>query len=363
MADERKPAVVTIPSDALRALLDLRNEFPVFRQLLGDIVQTVMVLDASAIQGELRWRLGSRTKPAARTGLHEAIDSGVVIAFAPIFLRQEIEKYLLFIASETGVTLETANAEWQRVQSLIRFYAPIGDGAKFAVVDPKDSDYVLTWQELDADFVRTGDYRHFTRMGATVIGAELDAVLRDYARSTSVLVTVKLGSGFVITIGIQALNEMIRGIVEMFRKMPPAVRLILGIVVAALILHPGSRAKIAEWAKTIWERLRETKPVLVSISKEAVKHLAEAAQTSRATGNEIKSRLRFRGSQTALSHLRLICLRSKEPLSADEIARRILANGYSSRSKTFTAYVRRLLKQDGRFVTNADGLWMLRSAA
>jgi len=129
------------------------------------------------------------------------------------------------------------------------------------------------------------------------------------------------------------------------------------------MLHPGSRAKIAEWAKILWARLRETKPVLVSISKEALKHLAEAAQTSRTTGSEIKSRLRLRGEQTALSHLRVICLRSKEPLSADEIARRILANGYSSRSKTFTAYVRRLLRHDGRFVANADGLWMLRSAA
>jgi len=48
---------------------------------------------------------------------------------------------------------------------------------------------------------------------------------------------------------------------------------------------------------------------------------------------------------------------------ADEIARRILANGYSSRSKTFADYVRRLLKQDGRFVANAKGLWMLRAAA
>jgi hypothetical protein len=216
---------------------------------------------------------------------------------------------------------------------VIRFYAPIGDGSKFALVDPKDSDYVLTWQELDADFVRTGDYRHFTRMGATVIGAELDLVLRDYARSTSVLVTVKLGSGFVVTIGIQASGEMIRGIVEVFRKMPPAVRLVLGIVVASLILHPASRAKIAKGAKSIWELLRESKPALASISKEAVKHLAEAAQTSRTTGNEIKSRLRFRGTQTALSHLRLICLRSKQPLSADEIARRILANGYSALSR------------------------------
>src|SRR5260370_7793536 len=110
MAGERKPGHGGMPVDALRALLNLNYEFPFFRQLLDDIVQTVMVVDASAIQGELRWRLGSRTNPTARTGLHEAIDSGVVIAFAPIFLRQEIEKYLLFIASETGVTLETANA-------------------------------------------------------------------------------------------------------------------------------------------------------------------------------------------------------------------------------------------------------------
>jgi hypothetical protein len=134
MVDERKPTLVSIPSDALRTLLDLRDEFPLFRQLLGDIVQTVMVLDASAIQGELRWRLGSRTNPTARTRLHEAIDSGVVIAFAPIFLRQEIEKYLPLIASETGVSVEAANAEWERVQRFIRFYAPTGDGAEFALV-------------------------------------------------------------------------------------------------------------------------------------------------------------------------------------------------------------------------------------
>jgi len=109
--------------------------------------------------------------------------------------------------------------------------------------------------------------------------------------------------------------------------------------------------------------LRESKPVLVSISQEAVKHLAEAARTSRTTGETIKSRLPVRGKQTALSHVRLVCLRSEEPLAAAEIARRIIASGYSSRSKNFTAYVRRLLKQDARFVFNAEGLWMLRAAA
>jgi hypothetical protein len=361
MADERKQALVTIPSDALRALLNLRDEFPAFRQLLKDIIQIVAVLDASAVQGELRWRLGSRINPTARTGLHEAIDSGAVIAVAPVFLRQEIEKHLPLIATETGVGVEAASAEWERVQRLIRFYAPNGDGAEFALVDPKDSPYALTARELDADFVRTTD-PHFAQMGVTVIGSELDRVLRDYARATSVLVTVKLGSGLAVTFGIQVFVELIRGMIEMIRKLPPAVKLILGATVAIALLHPTSREKLIQWLKKIWERLRENKPLFVSISQGAVRHLAEAAKTSRTTREAIKSRLRVRGKQTALSHARLICLRSEEPLATDEIAQRILANGYSSRSKDFKAYVRRLLRQDPGFITNADGLWTLRTA-
>ena len=361
MAHERKPAPVSIPSDALRALLNLRD-IPLLRPLLEDIIQIVAVLDASAVHAELRWRLGSRINPNARTGLHEAIDSGAVIAFAPIFLKHEIEKYLPQIASETGVRVEAANAEWERVQRIIRFYAPDGDGAQFALVDPKDSPYALTATQLDADFVRTTD-PHFERMGVPTIGPDADQVLRDYARATSVLVTVKLGSGLAVTFGIQAFVEAIRAITEMIRKLPPAVKLLLGIAVAIALLHPTSREKLIQWFKRIWERFNETKPVLVSISQGAVKHLAEAAQTSNATRKVIQSKLKVRGRQTALSHTRLILLRSEKPLTATEITRRILANGYFSRSKNFTAYVRRLLRQDRRFVTNAEGLWMIRAAA
>jgi len=45
MPIDDNPALVTIPSDALRALLNLRDEFPLFRQLLEDIIQIVIVLD------------------------------------------------------------------------------------------------------------------------------------------------------------------------------------------------------------------------------------------------------------------------------------------------------------------------------
>jgi predicted nucleic acid-binding protein len=358
VVNETKEVRVPIPSDALRHLLRLRNEVPALRPSLDDIVQIVVVLDASAVQRELRWRLRSRTNLHARTRLHEAIDSGVVIAVAPTFLRQEIEKYLPAIASDAGVSVDVAAAEWQRVQSLIRFHEPNGDGARFTSVDPKDADYMLIAQELEADFVRTCD-PHFLQMGANVMGPEFESVLRDYARSTSVLVTVKLGSTVALTFSIEAFAEAIRGLTEMIGKLSPAVKVLLTAAVAIALLHPTLRAKVVQCLKMAWGRLRESKPILVSISQEVLKH----ALISKTSSEAIKSRLPLRKKQTALSHARLICLRASEPLTADEIAQRILANGYCSRSKTFTAYVRRLLREDQRFVATADGLWMLRTSS
>jgi len=353
---------LTIPSDALRPLLHLRDEVPALGHLLNGVLQIVVVVDASAVHRELRWRLRWRNKPQARTSLHEAIDSGVVIAVAPTFLKQEIEKYLAEIATATGTSIDDATAEWHRFESLIHFYEPNGDGGRFASVDPKDASYMMTAEELGAHFVRTCD-PHFQEMGANVMGRELEPVLRDYARSTSVLIMIKLGSTAALTFSIEVFVEAIRGITQMIRKLPPAGRLMLVAAIAIVFLYPASREKVMQWLKAIWNRLREAKPVLVSLSQEALKYVAEASLTSKTSSEAIKSRLRDHKKQTALYHVRLICLRATEPLSADEIAQRIIANGYCSRSKTFTAYVRRLLSKDHRFVTTSDGLWMLRTAA
>jgi hypothetical protein len=362
MTKERKSALVTVPSDAFRALLNLRDEFPALRHLMEEIIQIVMVLDASAVQRELRWRLRWRINPTARSGLHEVIDCGLVIAVAPVFLKQEIEKYLPVIACKTGVSVETANIEWEHVQSLIRFYTPNGDGTEFALVDPKDSPYALTARELDADFVRTTD-KHFEKMGMAVAGPELDVVLRDYARSTTVLVTAKLGSGFAITFSLAAFVETVRGLVKLIRKLPPLAKLMLCAGVVIPFMHPKSRQKLMQWSERTWERILEAKPELISPFQKATKYLAEEAEISKTTHEEIKSKLRARGKQTALSHIRQICLQSSRPLTANEIAQRVLANGYPSRSKTFAAYVRRLLKEDNRFVANAEGRWAFRTAA
>lgn len=357
MADETKSALAMIRSDGLRSLLVLRDVSPLLRQLLSDIIQIVVVLDASAVQSELRWRLGSRTNPAARTGLHEAIDSGAVTAVAPAFLKQEIEKYLFQIASETDVTIEVARAEWEQLKRMILFYAPSGDNSEFASVDPKDSPYALTAKELDADFVRTND-AHFAQMGVTALGSDMDRILRDYARSTSVLVTVKLGTGFAVVLGWQSLGAMIGAVAGMIRRLPPAIQLSLGIALAVAVLHPRSREKLIQASRKIWGGVKESKPVRALTSDSTIKHLAEAVTTSKSTADTIKSRLRVRGKQTALAHARQVLLRSPRPLTTGEVADRIVINGYPSRSKTFPSYVGQLLRKNRRlFSKNGDGLW------
>lgn len=264
MPNEPNRAGVPIPSDALRNLLALRNECPGLRPFLADIVQIVVVLDASAVQAELRWRLGSRSKPEARTCLHEAIESGAVSAVAPPFLKEEIEKYISRIATEIGVAVELVRAEWRLIETLIVFYEPTGYSSRFARVDPKDVDHASTARELDADFVRTND-SDFAKMGLPVMGPELDRVLRDYARSTSVFVTFKVGSAFVLTIGIEAFVEAVRAIAAGIRSLPSAVKVFLALGLGIAVIHPKSREMLSEWLKGIRNCLQKMQPALVSV--------------------------------------------------------------------------------------------------
>src|SRR5260221_5709008 len=113
-----------------------------------------------------------------------------------------------------------------------------------------------------------------------------------------------------------AFAEMMRGIIEMVRGVPPASTRVLGVAGPGVILHPSSREKLTRCVKTLWQRLQKAKPVLVPILQEAVKYLDEAMTTSRKTREAIRLRLPVRGKKTALAHARLICLRSSEALTA-----------------------------------------------
>src|SRR2546430_6612592 len=96
----------TVQSDAFRLDSLFRSDFlPLlgsFLEMWPDlkhlvelrVIQIRAIVDANVVQRELRWRLGKRVNPQARSRLQEAIDAGVLVLIAPNFLKLEIEKYL-----------------------------------------------------------------------------------------------------------------------------------------------------------------------------------------------------------------------------------------------------------------------------
>ena len=81
------------PSDSLAGFAALLRSLPALAIFARELIQLRLVLDANEVQRQIRFRL-SRTKAHARSGLHEAIAAGVVIAFVPRFIDDEIAKYL-----------------------------------------------------------------------------------------------------------------------------------------------------------------------------------------------------------------------------------------------------------------------------
>src|ERR1700722_5500708 len=130
-------------SDALRGFRRLVVHLPGFREAFGDLVQFRFVIDASVVQKELRWRVRSRRQPDARSGLHEVMDSGTILAFAPLALKQEIEEHIEDISRDTGVPVSRVREEWLKFQSQLNFFEPDSVSEKrLNCIDPDDVPYI-----------------------------------------------------------------------------------------------------------------------------------------------------------------------------------------------------------------------------
>lgn len=347
-----------VRSDSLPRLLEFAGSLPAFTPLLKDIVRLGVVLDAQVIQQELRWRLGRRKKPDARTGLHEAIVSGVLVPFAPTFLDAEIEEHMADIAEAVGVTVEDVRREWQEFRKLLHFYSPKRPPQlKTAVVDPDDLPYIAAANELGLPIYSQD--RHYQQMHAPVITVLIDGTAQSYARSSSVQIAVMMGSTFTVTLSFEAIAAACRGlkrIGQWFDELHPGMQLaiIAGFIVA--LAHPKTRVKLASMWE--WVKATATPPVLEAIAAVAIQ-FAEAMKTADATSSRIKESLPPQRRRSALMHARTICLTAKTPLPIAEIERRMRADGYVTRARTFRNYLRRVLLSSGEFQELSPNVWDL----
>lgn len=347
-------------SDLLPQLVTLKEAVPMLAPLFPQVLQLRLVADADRVQAELRWRLQRRRNQAARSALHEAIDAGVLVLFAPRYVRHEIEKHLGDIADETGTSVADAKREWEIFQDCLRFYSPKSSPSPSETyADINDFSYLATWRELDSLGVYTKD-RHLAAMGAPVVSVLIDTHLREYARASTIQIAVKMGSSFSTIVGWEFLCVVWKLLIQCLRalrRLPPVVQSGLGAVCVMSLAHPKSRAKLRD----SWSAVKNSDPVLdfcdaiVDLGMQA----AEGAELARSRCDYLRSVVPTRARRPLLQHARAVCAEAGVALPLEELERRIRQGGYISRSQTFRQYLRRVMGSDDSFVEVAVGRWAL----
>ncbi len=350
-------------SDILPSLRRLFDRSPELKLLVERrILQIRAIVDANVVQRELRWRLGFREKPEARSGLEEALDAGVLVLIAPDFLKVEIQEHLEDMAAQSGATFAEAQHEWERFQGKLCFYRPSSQVTDGPVVDPKDLPYKHASDELALPvYTRDADLQE---MGAPVVWVCIDTACRDHARATSVKLGFTVGSTYTVTIGAEALREAARGIkslFEGFRRLSPWLQFAIAGGVAALLIHPKSRAKLLQAWNSVTGYARQAKGPIFQGLLVLMQQLAEAESDATRTLAQVQAALPPAKKGTAIVYVRRVCVLSKGPLSIEEIVRRIRNEGYVPSGQQPEVYVRRVMRMSDQFIQDSAGMWKLRA--
>lgn len=349
-----------IPSDQLPFLREFLSMSPALQKIFGELIQLRIVIDADIAQKELIWRLSKRRNPTARTALNEAIDSGVVVAFAPTFLEEEIRDHVIEIAERANVPVSRVLQEWQQFKSRLYFYEPEPITQPDSdCVDPDDLPYKWICDQLGAHAVYSTD-RHFQNMSVPLISVQLDLTVREYARANSIRLTLHLGATYSLIIGFGVLRALCQSCVQILKRLPIQVRIILVVGALVAVIHPKLRATIVGVFKSLQSQVGDLKPSVGKILIDLLTEAAAAESTALCTHEKIQSLIPHTRKLPAVVRARAICLVSKKPLSLEEIEARMAREGYVSKSKNFTVYLRRLLQKDKRFIEVSAGLWTIR---
>ena len=350
-----KAAAPVVPSDALATLRELLGQYSAF-MVFGELVQVLLVVDADRVQGDLRWLVGKRTNPAARTNLQEVVAAGTVIAYAPKALLVEIKKYLPAIAAENGVSEERVQQTWEEYRAILRFYEPeptphVKD-APVPVADPKDVPYAELWRQLGAAGVYSRD-NHLSAMGVPIVTEDVVTSLRAFSRAASVGLTIKVGGTLFLIVSGGSVLGLAQLLGRAVMRLPRSVQVALAGLIVAILLHPRGRARLAEFIRRGSNALSTAATALGPV----VANLGDAETKARAAWEHAHAKLPPIRRRSVLTCARAVCAAAERPLSVAEIERAVRNAGHVSRARSFRTYLRRVMRADQRFVETMPGWW------
>lgn len=358
-----------VPSDILSPLRDLFSHLVAVNSgwaaVLDMPLQIRVVIDANKVLADLVWMVRDRRTPSARNALQEGIDSGTVVAFVPLQLREEVEEHIPEFAKEKGLDVQQLRQAWESYQPCLRFWnvGPLPFKDDGSTRDPTDLPYTTLATQIGAVAIVSSD-KDIPAMGWQTIGREVELPLRDYARAASCVLTLQLGGTFVTIVvtdsALWLLRELIVPLAQSFARLPVSVRLValagVGTAVGIGALHTYSRAMMGAKLAQCYDVLRLLGPMLASMLRTLAGESMLAAAAQRKVEHELP---RLTSPQrTPLETLAFsVCVAAGEPLTLHQIERGVLRGGYASKSQYRRDYLRRVLRKSPRLVCGTDGLW------
>lgn len=215
-----------------------------------------VVVDSSQVIHQILWAVRKKRQPEARTDLAEVLDSGVITAYAPEQLRQEVESKIPILAAEKKLSEEALWGEWRSIEARIVFKTVRNHSAPKGTRDVKDLPFVRLAKRIGALGILTHD-RDIPAMGGRTLSTATLKTFRDYARAKAAAVGAFLSMVFwtvlVITVIGPILMFVWSGIVWLSRKIGWVGVLALALSVA-LIIYLSDDLRC--WFKEKYQRFR-----------------------------------------------------------------------------------------------------------
>lgn len=349
-----------IASDQLKKMRELCVLWAGLRPLLSGLAQMRFVLDTNIVISDLLELAKPHKVANYRTALQELMASATVIAYAPNYLKKEMDQRWPGVAADKGISSEVAAQLWEDYQSGLRFCEVVVDErrAHFKAQDPKDWPFLVLAEHIGAHAIVSKD-RDISAMGGQAVTIDFCVILRDYSRHKTVEVAIQIGSVVLTSAAIGTIVlvvKVIQMVLAGIMRLPPLLQLIIVVGTIWALADDKRRTALVAMVRLWWSGLAQT---LADPISRAFDNFGEAAALALKTSRHVDEKLGVRKRVALRILIRATLTGEPSSLSVREIERRVRMAGYSTKAQNLQAYIRRVLRQEPAFRQVAGDKWRL----
>lgn len=224
-------------SSILPLVSQLLASYPQLSGTLSKPLTVNLIIDTNVIIGELLWLTQKRKNKNAVTRLLELNKNKTITAYAPEYLKQEIEDKIPEISQKKNIQAEPLLAAWQSYKQYITFVPHRSSNKlrKLCSRDPKDAPFIAL--QLKYGYPIYSKDKDIAGMGGQIISVEIIADLKEYSKHAETAYSIKIaGMGsFILT------TSFVNMLIIILAKIPKKFTGIMFVVFILLLINPSSR--------------------------------------------------------------------------------------------------------------------------